>query len=53
MLYLLINEQQNNNSSASYDEQLKALYDDYKSKEKLIMSNQAEKVNDPVCGSFT
>ena len=28
------NEQQNNNSSASYDEQLKALYDDYKSKEE-------------------
>ena len=28
------NEQQNNNSNASYDEQLKALYDDYKSKEE-------------------
>ncbi len=28
------NEQQNNNSSASYDEQLKTLYDDYKSKEE-------------------
>lgn len=28
------NEQQNNNSSASYYEQLKALYDDYKSKEE-------------------
>ena len=28
------NEQQNNNSSANYDEQLKALYDDYKSKEE-------------------
>ena len=28
------NEQQNNNSSASYDEQLKALYDDYKSEEE-------------------
>lgn len=28
------NEQQNNNSSASYDEQLKALYDDYKLKEE-------------------
>lgn len=28
------NEQQNNNSSAIYDEQLKALYDDYKSKEE-------------------
>ena len=28
------NEQQSNNSNASYDEQLKALYDDYKSKEE-------------------
>ena len=28
------NEQQNNNSSASYDEQLKALYEDYKAKEE-------------------
>ena len=34
MLYAAYNEQQNNNSSASYDEQLKALYDDYKSKEE-------------------
>lgn len=28
------NEQQNNNNNASYDEQLKALYDDYKAKEE-------------------
>jgi len=28
------NEQQNNNSNASYDEQLKTLYDDYKAKEE-------------------
>ena len=28
------NEQQNNSSSASYDEQLKTLYDDYKAKEE-------------------
>ncbi len=35
------NEQQNNSSSASYDEQLKTLYDDYKSKEEAY--NEAVK----------
>ena len=35
------NEQQNNTSSASYDEQLKTLYDDYKSKEEAY--NEAVK----------
>ena len=35
------NEQQNNSSSASYDEQLKTLYDDYKAKEEAY--NEAVK----------
>lgn len=35
------NEQQNNSSSASYDEQLKTLYDDYKTKEEAY--NEAVK----------
>ena len=35
------NEQQNNSSSASYDEQLKTLYDDYKAKE--VAYNEAVK----------
>ena len=35
------NEQQNNSSSASYDEQLKTLYDDYKAKEEVY--NEAVK----------
>lgn len=35
------NEQQNNSSSASYDEQLKILYDDYKAKEEAY--NEAVK----------
>lgn len=46
------NEQQSNNSNASYDEQLKALYDDYKSKEEAYdEAIKQKKVNDPVCGS--
>ena len=41
MRCLLNNEQQNNSSSASYDEQLKTLYNDYKAKEEAY--NEAVK----------